>query len=73
MAKMKQLLVDLEEYRDEIDAVISRMQSAMPHMFETLVDGELADANKDWFIEQFTTDKELARLVLTKIELENNA
>ena len=72
MAKMKQLLVDLAEYENEIEEVLTRIESVMPTSFQFLVDNKLLDENKKAFIDKFTNDERLTELVLVTLELRSN-
>lgn len=74
MAKMKQLAIEIEERRDEIEEIESRICAKLshPHTMRFMSD-EADDVYKEWFVNKFTDDKELAALALTKMKLENNA
>ena len=72
MGQMKQLLVDLVEFEDEIEEVLTRIQTTMPTAFQLLTDNELRDENKRMFINKFTEDERLTELVLFTLELKSN-
>jgi len=71
MGKMKQLATDLEEYRDEIDDILSRMEAVHPRATALIVNDERGDLYKRLFIGNFTNDEELITLVMTKIGLDS--
>lgn len=68
MGKMKQLLIDILE-NDEIDALLMRVETTTPHIFELLFGDELSNGEKQTFLRNFTRDEVLIGLTTTYLEL----
>jgi len=72
MAKMKQLMVDLIEFEDEIEEVFDRVRELIPFSFNDFISEDLSDETRRFYLRQFTNDKELIELALVALDLKRN-
>jgi len=72
MAKMKRLLTDIEEYKDEIDELVERVENVLPDATKLLAVNSLTDEDRRVFLRYFSNDEELIGLTLVSLELETS-
>lgn len=70
MSKMKQLAVDLEEFRDEIDLIMSQVWlPSQGYRWEVLSNDGFSTEEKDFVLKSYTSDPELRALIIAGIKL----
>lgn len=70
MAQMKQLLIELIEFEDEIIQLLMLAKQISPVTFALLGDEDLSSQTLTNYFEKFTTDKELVGLTVAAIEFD---
>lgn len=68
MGQMKKLLINLIEYEDEIEELLTLAKKATPTTFSLLFDDELSSHSKIDYFKAFSNDEELIELTIAAIE-----
>jgi len=71
MGKMKQLQIDLVEFEDEINELLTRVKKASPHVLSLLSNDGVTTEAKQSCLHNFTDDVELANLALVILDLQS--